>query len=52
MNSLFRLRKINKSLKLNSDTFLGFGYKEADHVLKEFYEIKLKDNNFNFSLVI
>jgi hypothetical protein len=47
MNNLFKLRKVNKVLKNNSDSFLGMGFKEIDLDLKEFYENKLKLNNIN-----
>jgi hypothetical protein len=41
MNNLFKIRKINRSLKIFSDSFLGFYIKEIDHDLKEFYEKEL-----------
>jgi hypothetical protein len=47
MNNLFKIRKINKALKIFSDSFLGFSEKEIDQDLKEFYEKNLKNNGIN-----
>jgi hypothetical protein len=47
MNNLFKIRKINKALKIFSDSFLGFNEKEIDQDLKEFYEKKLLNNELN-----
>jgi hypothetical protein len=47
MNSLFKIRKINKALKDFSDSFLGFSEKEIDKDLKEFYEKELQNNGIN-----
>jgi hypothetical protein len=41
MNNLFKIRKINKALKIFSDLFLGLSDKEMDKDLKEFYEKEL-----------
>jgi hypothetical protein len=50
MNNLFKIRKINKALKIFSDSFLGFSDKEIDQDLKEFYEKELQNNGINFNL--
>jgi hypothetical protein len=50
MNNLFKIRKINKVLKIFSDSFLGFSDKEIDQVLKEFYEKELQKNGIRFKL--
>jgi hypothetical protein len=47
MNNLFKIRKINKALKIFSDSFLGFNEKEIDQDLKEFYEKELQNNGIN-----
>jgi hypothetical protein len=44
MNKLFKIRKINKALKIFSDSFLGFKVKEIDKDLKDFYEKELNEN--------
>jgi hypothetical protein len=41
MNNLFKLRKVNRALKSNSDSFLGMSSEEANKILKEFYEKNL-----------
>jgi hypothetical protein len=38
MNNLFKNRKINRALKLNSDSFLGIYSFLLDKDLKDFYE--------------
>jgi hypothetical protein len=38
MNNLIKIRRINKSLKNFSDSFLGFSENEIDQDLKDFYE--------------
>jgi hypothetical protein len=38
MNSLFRLRKVNKTLKIYSDSCLGIYPVEIEEDLKHFYE--------------
>jgi hypothetical protein len=50
MNNLFKIRKINKSLKAFSDYFLGFSDIEIDQDLKEFYEKELQNNRINVNL--
>jgi hypothetical protein len=50
MNNLFKIRKINKALKIFSDSFLGFSDKEIDQDIKEFYEKELKNNGLKFKL--
>jgi hypothetical protein len=47
MNNLFKIRKINKALKIFSDSFLGFSDIEIDQDLKEFYEKELQNNGIN-----
>jgi hypothetical protein len=41
MNNLFKIRKINKALKILSEMFLGLSDKEIDQDLIEFYEKEL-----------
>jgi hypothetical protein len=41
MNNLFKIRKVNKALKIFSDSFLGFREKKIDKDLKDFYEKEL-----------
>jgi hypothetical protein len=50
MNNLFKIIKINKALKMFSDSFLGFSDKEIDQDLKEFYEKELQNNEINVKL--
>jgi hypothetical protein len=50
MNSLFKIRKINQSLKNFSDSFLGFNEKQIDQDLKEIYENEFQINGINFML--
>jgi hypothetical protein len=47
MNNLFKIRKINKALKILSDSFIGFSDKLIDQDLKEFYEKELQNNQIN-----
>jgi hypothetical protein len=48
MNNIFKLRKVNKVLKIYSDSFLGLCREEIDLDFKESLEKNFKDNNFNF----
>jgi hypothetical protein len=41
MNKLFKIRKINKALKIFSDSYLGFSINYIDQDLMEFYEKEL-----------
>jgi hypothetical protein len=50
MNNLYKIRKINKALKIFLDSFLGFSDKEIDQDLKEFYENELQINGINVKL--
>jgi hypothetical protein len=50
MNNLFKIRKINKALKVFSDSFIGFSDKEIDQDLKQFYEKELKNHGINVKL--
>jgi hypothetical protein len=50
MNNLFKIRKVNKALKIFSDSFLGFGEKKIDKDLKYFYEKELQSNGINVIL--
>jgi hypothetical protein len=50
MNNLFKIRKINKALKIFSDSFLGLSDTEIDQDLKEFYENELKNNGIDLKL--
>jgi hypothetical protein len=47
MNNLFKIRKINKALKIFSDSFLGFSDKEIDQDLKDFYEKEFNENKIS-----
>jgi hypothetical protein len=48
MSNLFKIRKINKALKIFSESFLGFSGKEIDQDLKEFCEKEAQKNGINF----
>jgi hypothetical protein len=48
MNNIFKLRKVNKVLKIYSDSFLGLCKEEIDIDFKKSLEKNFKDNNFNF----
>jgi hypothetical protein len=50
MNNLFKIRKVNKALKIFSDSFLGFREKKIDKDLKDFYEKELQSNGINVIL--
>jgi hypothetical protein len=50
MNNLFKIRKINKALKIFSDSFLGLNVREIDKDLKDFYEKEFNENKINFKL--
>jgi hypothetical protein len=50
MNNLFKIRKINRALKIFTDSFLGFSEKEIDQDLKEFYEKEIQKNGINIML--
>jgi regulatory protein YycI of two-component signal transduction system YycFG len=50
MNNLFKIRKINKALKIFLDSFIGFSDKDIDQDLKQFYEKELQNNGINFKL--
>jgi hypothetical protein len=50
MNSIFRIRKLNNTLKIFSDSFIGIVPKEMEKDLKEFYENILKENNINLNI--
>jgi hypothetical protein len=50
MNNLFKIRKINKALKIFSDSFLGFSDKKINPDLKEFFQNELKNNGINVML--
>jgi hypothetical protein len=50
MNSLFRMRKINKALKIYSDFFLGYYVDDIEEDLKKFYEKKVNENKTFFQI--
>jgi hypothetical protein len=50
MKNLFKIRKINKALKIFSDSFLGLSDTEIDQDLKEFYEKELQNNKIKAKL--
>jgi hypothetical protein len=52
MNNIFQIRKVNKTLKINSDTFLGMGSEDIDIDIKEYYENNLKNKNINYNIIL